>query len=144
MEKAYAPGDNMTISEVQRLERDMRDFESEEGSGDSTVGRPVIEPGYHRLYHVLMAALDQASRGKGSERHEIGDFPFEEQHMLKIAELQDSPDGMVFQVCKKVVEGIRLSDHESRIKELHGAINYLAGIVIYLEKKHDRESNRNC
>lgn len=97
----------------------------------------VPAPGYERLAEVFCAAHDQAAIGKGADRHANG-LPFHEQRMQTISQLLDSPDGMAYQVCKKVVEGLGLPTLDRKRAELLGAINYLAGIVIFLE---DREGD---
>lgn len=94
-------------------------------------------PGYEQLAAVLQAAFDQAAAGKGAERHANG-LPFHEQRMQTISTLLDSDAGMAFQVCKKVTEGMGLP-HEARERELLGAINYIAGMVIF---HRQRESAR--
>ena len=90
------------------------------------------DPNYDSLRDVLDAALLQASAGKGAERH-ANDLPFEEQRMQSISRLLNSERGMAYQACKKVAEGLDLPTHQARVKELLGAINYIAGIVVYLE-----------
>ena len=85
---------------------------------------------YASLREVLDAAYDQAATGKGKERHARGN-PFEEQHMQTISKLLDTDRGMAFQAIKKLTEGLDLADPAARQKELLGAINYIAGIVIY-------------
>lgn len=92
----------------------------------------VAAPGYERLVAVMRAAHDQAAHGKGKERH-ANDLPFEAQRMLSICKLQGSPDGMAYQVIKKMTEGLAMPEHHRKVAELYGAINYLAGIVIFLE-----------
>jgi hypothetical protein len=92
----------------------------------------VAEPGYERMVAVFRDAHNQAAHGKGKERH-ANDLPFEAQRMLSICRLQGSPDGMAYQVIKKVTEGLAMPEHHRKVAELYGAINYLAGIVIFLE-----------
>ncbi len=94
----------------------------------------AAEPGYERLVAVLKAAHDQAAMGKGADRHANG-LPFHRQRMQQISVLLDSPHGMAYQVAKKVAEGLDLPTHERQVAELYGAINYIAGIVIFLEDK---------
>ena len=60
---------------------------------------------------------------------------FEEQRMLAISRLLNSERGMAYQVCKKVTEGIDLPTTERKVAELLGAINYIAGMVIFLREK---------
>lgn len=112
--------------------------------------KPGVEgvPDSHQsLYKVLKEALDQASQGKGQERHANG-LPYEEQPMQVISGLLHSSEGLAWQVIKKTQEahGIlsraRASGDPEQIakakafhrKELLGAINYLAGALIFEER----------
>lgn len=92
------------------------------------------EPGYERLYAVFRDAHDQAAIGKGDERH-ANNLPFDEQRMQTISQGIGSPDGMAYQVIKKIQEGLQMNDHARTRAELLGALNYLAGIVIFLDDK---------
>jgi len=96
----------------------------------------VKEPveGYEELAAVLQAAYGQAAQGKGAERHANG-LAFHEQRMQGISQLLDSADGMAFQAVKKMTEGLGLA-HAARERELLGAINYLAGMVIFFRAQH--------
>lgn len=94
----------------------------------------VAAPGYERLAKVLIQAHHQAAFGKGLERH-ANSLPFEKQRMLSISHLLDSPDGMAYQVTKKMTAGLAMNDFHRCTAELYGAINYLAGIVVFLEDK---------
>lgn len=91
-------------------------------------------PEYAALRDVLDEALLQAACGKGYERHAKG-LPFQEQRMLGISRLLDSERGMAYQACKKIAEGLDLPTTERKVAELLGAINYLAGIVVFLREK---------
>lgn len=86
--------------------------------------------GYEKLVAVYQDAHDQAAKGKGDERHANGQ-PFHEQRMQQISGLLRSSDGMAFQAIKKLTEGLQFEDHARREAELLGALNYIAGIVIY-------------
>lgn len=91
-------------------------------------------PGYERLRAVLEAAYDQAARGKGKERH-AKDLPFHEQPMQTVTDLY----GLGFplgQAAKKGQEAQRM-EPDAAIRELLGAINYLAGAVIWIEDNRD-------
>ena len=90
---------------------------------------------YKSLATVLKAAYDQAASGKGRERHARGN-PFEEQHMQTISTLLNTDRGMAFQVIKKLTEGLDMGCPKARRRELLGAINYIAGIVVY----HDQDN----
>jgi len=97
---------------------------------------PVPE-GYEALHSVLRRALEQASGGKGKERHASGQ-PFDEQPMQTISDLLEDHRGMLFQAIKKARESIRLPPGRD-VDELLGAVNYLCGAVIWLENNRDPE-----
>lgn len=101
-------------------------------NADPAVGLTAA-PGYEQLVQVFAAAHDQAAYGKGKERHANG-LPFHEQRMQGISDLVGSPDGMVYQLVKKTTEGLQFDSPEKREHELLGALNYLAGIVIWLRR----------
>lgn len=88
-------------------------------------------PGYEALESVLNRAFEQAAHGKGKERHACG-RPFTEQPMQTISELLGSSIGLQYQAIKKVQESNRL-ERGAQVRELLGAINYIAGAVIFLE-----------
>ena len=96
-----------------------------------------IDENYLVLHRVLHDALDQAASGKGKDRHAMGE-PFEEQLMCLLAR-QLGPQGPAFQVCKKVVEACRLP-YPAHVREVLGAINYAAGMVIEMERKANEGS----
>jgi len=98
--------------------------------------RNLYVPGYERLADVLQRAYAQASEGKGKERHDQGQ-PFLQQPMQQISTLIGSPDGLAYQAIKKIQESQRLP-HDRAIAELLGAINYIAGAVIYREVAHNK------
>lgn len=90
-----------------------------------------VNNGYQSLAGVLHRALDQAQSGKGAERHADGE-PFDHQPMQRLCELY----GVGFalgQAAKKSQEAQRMS-RDAAVRELLGAINYLAGAVIHLER----------
>lgn len=88
---------------------------------------------YSGLYSVLMDALDQACNGKGKERH-ANDKPFEEQPMQTFCDSLGSPQGLGFQVMKKTAEAMGMAEPERQIRELLGAINYAAGMIIWINR----------
>ena len=96
--------------------------------------------GYEKLVAVYQDAHDQAAKGKGDERHANGQ-PFHEQRMQQISGLLRSSDGMAFQAIKKMTEGLQFEDHARREAELLGALNYIAGIVIYYRETIDVTCN---
>lgn len=91
--------------------------------------------GYEQLEGVLARAYIQASCGKGAERHASGE-PFHDQPMQTISALVGSNDGLRFQAVKKIHESARL-DKAAAVRELLGAINYIAGAIIYIEGKDE-------
>ena len=98
-------------------------------------GRAFPCEGYEKLHNVFRDAHDHAAYQKGAERHANG-LPFHEQRMQAISEGYDSPLGMAFQVEKKIREGLQMPDYGACRRELLGALNYLAGVVIFLDKKN--------
>lgn len=89
---------------------------------------------YESLKEVLDDAFAQAAHGKGVVRHGQGDFAFEDQPMQSISKLLGTPDGLLFQAIKKTRESQHLSFDEA-VPELLGAINYLAGAVVFLRSQ---------
>lgn len=77
-------------------------------------------------------AHDQAASGKGHERHVTGDESFEEQIICSLQ--REGYDFARGQCQKKVHESLRLPP-DAAIRELLGAINYLAAAIIGLEEK---------
>lgn len=94
---------------------------------------PEINRDYESLHAVLEAAFEQAAFGKGAERHARNN-PFDEQHMQTISTLLSTDRGMAFQAIKKLTEGLDLPDNAACERELLGAINYIAGIIIWRKK----------
>lgn len=92
----------------------------------------TTNPGYESLAHVLQRALDQAQSGKGAERH-ANQLPFDQQPMQTIA-AQVGVGFLTGQAIKKTQESQVLVGKHG-VAELLGAINYLAGAVIFLERQ---------
>ncbi len=91
---------------------------------------------YHHLSTVLDEALEQASEGKGRERH-AQDLPFHEQPMQQLIDLY----GMGFalwQAGKKMQESQRLP-HDAARNELLGAIVYIAGAIVAMDRAENGE-----
>lgn len=85
---------------------------------------------YTALHRVLRAAYDQAAVGKGAERH-ANSRSFEQQPMQSISDLLGDNHGLLFQAVKKVQESTRMPHYRLRERELLGAINYIAGAIIF-------------
>src|SRR5574344_1395987 len=88
-----------------------------------------LNPKYDSLYKVLLAAYNQASNGKGKERHQLNNEEyFEDQKICEIAR-RLSIDYNLGQAVKKIYESKRLTDGRD-VAELYGAINYIAAAII--------------
>lgn len=92
-------------------------------------GKPAFEevPGYESLLAVLLQAYDQAARGKGVERHANG-LPFVRQRMIKIDRAVKG--GFCRGQAIKKIEESQGQDVEGAVKNLLGAINYIAGEIM--------------
>lgn len=91
----------------------------------------VGAPEYQGLMSVLREAYWQASVGKGAERH-AGDqkLPFHEQPIYTISRMLNSPEGLRYQIIKKIGESKDLIGN-AKIRELYGAIVYTAALVLF-------------
>lgn len=89
---------------------------------------------YGRLEEVLTKAAEQASAGKGAERHADGQR-FEDQPIMWIE--REFKSFQLGQAVKKIHESQRLAP-EAAARELLGAINYLAAKIIALEATAER------
>lgn len=94
--------------------------------------------GYEMLDDVLARAFDQAASGKGAERH-ANSKPFHEQPMQKIADRRGI--GFILgQADKKSEEAqgmLERGERDAAVRELLGAIVYLAGAVIFIQRDGD-------
>lgn len=96
--------------------------------------RLTVKPGYETLASVLDDALYQAQSGKGEERH-ANQLPFDQQPMQRL--IQTYGVGFALgQAAKKGDESQGLQPGHD-IAELLGAIVYLAGAVVALQRKYD-------
>lgn len=100
---------------------------------DSIFSPAPVAHRYGRLKEVLARAYSQAATGKGAARHGQ-DLPFEQQPMQTLSRSLGSNVGLLYQAAKKAQESLRL-DREHAVFELLGAINYLAGAIIFLEDR---------
>ena len=100
-------------------------------SGDVTVTEEV--PGYESLRRVLDSAYEQAARGKGRERHALDGAGFDNQPMQRLIDAH----GLGFatgQACKKAEEALGM-DHGAARRELLGAIVYLVGAIVWMDRQ---------
>lgn len=105
---------------------------------DTRIDETLPAEGYESLSAVLLRAFDQAAKGKGAERH-ADNKPFDDQPMQHIARRRGI--GFILgQADKKSEEAqgmLSRGEREKAVHELLGAIVYLAGAVIYIEKEHE-------
>lgn len=98
--------------------------------------RLLVKPGYETLATVLDNALYQAQSGKGEERH-ANSLPFDQQPMQRL--IQSYGVGFALgQAAKKGEEAQGLQPGHD-IAELLGAIVYLAGAIVHLQKRYDKD-----
>ena len=100
----------------------------------------AIKLNYTALQDVLDRAWQQAACGKGAERHGQSK-PFTEQPMQTISDLLNTQNGMLYQAIKKIQESTRM-DRDAAVRELLGAINYVAGAIIWLEKQNEADHSK--
>ena len=87
---------------------------------------------YRSLRAILLEAEQQASGGKGADRHDPNGELFEDQQIVQFSLWMRSNHGNIFQACKKATESTGLP-HAMARNELLGAINYLAAGIIVLD-----------
>ena len=100
--------------------------------------------GYESLRAEFAAAAEQASGGKGKERH-ANDMPFEDQPILAITRLLEGhPCGaLAFQVIKKTIEAgrlVKLRGTDAAVAEIYGAVNYAAAMAMRLKELGEKEA----
>lgn len=91
--------------------------------------KPTAPDLYASLRRVLDQAYEQASAGKGNERHANPDERFEDQPIIQIGLNLGSNHFEIGQAVKKAIESARLPPDRA-VAELLGAINYLAAAVL--------------
>lgn len=92
--------------------------------------------GYELLANILTDAFEQASTGKGKERHGRG-LPWPEQAIFTLGR-QYGPGGTGFQAAKKIGEAmgmIERGDFEAAEREILGTIVYAAATVALVREK---------
>lgn len=105
---------------------------------DSAMG---AVPGYESLELILTMAYQHAACSKGKERHASG-LPFHEQPMQRESDDLGTAAGLIYQARKKIREGSKLPTERAQIAEMVGAINYIAGWIIWtLRQGADEELN---
>ncbi|MFG1462240.1 hypothetical protein V5F77_05000 [Xanthobacter sp. DSM 24535] len=95
-----------------------------------------MSDGYDDLQTVFDAALAHASEGKGKERHANG-RPFDRQPMMEISRMV-GPGFPLGQAIKKAQESLGMVDRgdlSAAEAECLGAINYLAGAILWMRER---------
>lgn len=123
--------------ELQKYKNDLNsvldDRQKLEGLLSDNANTVELNPKYDSLYKVLLSAYNQASNGKGKERHQLNNEEcFENQKICEIAR-RLSTDYNLGQAVKKIYESKRL-EGDRGIAELYGAINYIAAAIIVLDE----------
>ncbi len=86
---------------------------------------------YASLRAVFDAAVEQASGGKGKERHAVEGEHFEDQKIVEIGARLGSNHFELGQAVKKCYESVRMKPGAAR-RELLGALNYVAAAILML------------
>lgn len=105
-----------------------------EGVKSGEVNVVADAPGYECLRRTLDDAYEQAAYGKGAERHG-NSHPFDRQPMQHLI----SDHGLGFatgQAAKKASEALGM-DHGAARRELLGAIVYLAGAIVWMDRQEE-------
>ena len=95
---------------------------------------------YTALKTVLDKAFNQASQGKGKERH-ANNKPFTEQPICEIGRMVGLgyPLGQAMKKCQESLRLVNLKGVDSAKAELYGAINYIASAIIILNEHKLKE-----
>ena len=101
--------------------------------------------GYSDLAEVLGEAFSQAAFGKGKERHAT-DLPFHQQPMQQIAQRRGI--GFILGQADKTSEEaqgmLERGDLLAFEREILGAINYMAGAVIFARAQHEKTKSETA
>ena len=112
----------------------LRMFHEGVKSGEVNVVADV--PGYESLRRALDEAYEQAAYGKGAERHGNGQR-FDQQPMQHL--IFDHGLGFATgQAAKKASEALGM-DHSAARRELLGAIVYLAGAIVWMDRQGEED-----
>lgn len=120
---SYMPGQLYIYTPPERKESSV-EFEDREG--------------YDALLKVLKEAYDQASIGKGRERHAHGGKPFTDQQILT----GQRKYGMGFalgQADKKMEEAFHMPKWSSARRDLLGALVYVSAAILFGDEVNQKE-----
>lgn len=134
-----SPAIRTLVANDRRVERLQEALDDSQALVAKLRAKNTVVPGYEDLASILNAALEQASLGKGRERH-ANDLPFNKQKMIGISDLFHGPQGMLWQAAKKATEANEMLSRDPASqpfyeKELLGAINYIAGAILFARMK---------
>ena len=124
------PCESEEVMDRARLARNLR-AEAEQELRESRA-RMEMGDDYASLRRVLGEACDQASKGKGKERH-AQDLPFDQHPMQSLIDLY-GPGFAAGQIGKKAQEALRLPT-DMAVQELLGVIVYAAGLVVWMRDR---------
>lgn len=106
------------------------------GTAFISIGTPPPDDGYASLRHILAMAVEQASGGKGTERHSNGQ-PFDQQPICQGGR-RFGVGCLIYQAWKKAHETPVLlgmdNGKERAVRELLGVINYAAAAILVLQE----------
>jgi hypothetical protein len=105
------------------------------GTKDATVIPETVffgDPKFGPLRHQLVRAYKFAAEGKGQERHGAG-RSWNDQPIITLSRTH-GPGFPMGQAAKKIEEATRL-DAKAAVRELLGAIGYLAAAVQVIEEE---------
>ena len=97
---------------------------------------------YSSLQCILADAYRQASEGKGRERHQRGNTPFDQQPIMTIGRTVGH-GFQLGQAIKKTDEAAGMldrGDRQAARRELLGAIVYLAAAVLMIDERQAKDA----
>lgn len=90
---------------------------------------PELSAVHHPLYPVFMAAIEQATKGKGV-RHGGDSIPFADQPLFHYAKMHGR-GFLTGQAAKKLEEAASTRSGEAFVSEVLGALVYAAAAIIH-------------
>jgi hypothetical protein len=98
-----------------------------------------LEDPYAELKRIFDQAFTGQTEGKAKARHnKTGILPFEQQRIMTISEMQNSPYGLTYQVTKKMLEALDMDEVEKTIHELQGVMVYVGALILFVERRELR------
>ena len=102
--------------------------------------REFTNPNYETLARILKMAYEQASGGKGKERHANGKS-FDDQPIMTITRNKGLgfPTGQAEKKLGEACTLLKLKGKDAAIRELLGVINYTAAAIAHIENMEKGE-----